>query len=178
LKPERKCPGCGVIFERGEGIENRYGVASPECWQAFNNLLAHERTQWNYPDVHRLIVDAYSVQHPQNFPLQKELGIAPRFIEASVQSVAIHLIALYFALGQKKELKEIAKLMGQVLSSGIELIPLIPPSSLGKLTIVDAPLTYSLEEYSAFAWKWAKDAYDSWSVHHPQIEAWVKKALS
>ena len=89
-------------FAENESSSHRYGVASTGCWQAFNELLALERMMWGYPGVHRLIVDAYSVQHPQNHELQTKLGISQRFIDASIQFVAIHLIALYYALVEKK----------------------------------------------------------------------------
>ncbi|GAB4229738.1 MAG: hypothetical protein Tsb0021_07630 [Chlamydiales bacterium] len=38
-----KCPGCGASFPEQDGAPHRYGVASSECWQAFNELLAKER---------------------------------------------------------------------------------------------------------------------------------------
>ena len=94
---ESICPGCGAIFPEGAFPPQRYGVASKECWQAFNTMLAKENMNFGYPEVHRLVVDAYAVQHPQNFELQKSLGISKRFVEASIQSIAVHLIALYIS---------------------------------------------------------------------------------
>ncbi|NGX26503.1 MAG: hypothetical protein K940chlam6_00426 [Chlamydiae bacterium] len=172
-----KCPGCGANFPNNESSPHRYGVASAGCWQAFNELLAHERMMWGYPDVHRLIVDAYSIQHPQNQELQKKLGISQRFIDASIQSVAVHLIALYFALTEKKKLNEISKLMDRILSKGAIFQALIPPKQLGKITIAYAPKGDSIEEYRDFAWKWAREAWTAWSQYHGQVEQWIDQYL-
>jgi len=172
-----QCPGCSARFPKAEGAENRYGVASQECWAAFNQMLAHERNSWGYPDVHRLVVDAYGIQHPQNFELQKQLGIEQRFIDASVQSVAIHLIALHFAIVEKKELKTISRLMSRILSNGAKFPVLTPPDDLGAITVVDAPYGESLEEYSRFAWGWANDAWSAWSAYHPEVKRWIEKYL-
>ncbi|GAB4229745.1 MAG: hypothetical protein Tsb0021_07640 [Chlamydiales bacterium] len=105
---------------------------------------------WGYPDVHRLIVDAYSVQHPQNAELQQKLDISKRFIDPSVQSVAVHLIALHFAFVEKKKLADISKLMDRILSAGATFEPLDPPQNLGKLTISDAPTGDNLDIYRQY----------------------------
>lgn len=172
-----KCPGCGAEFPPNESSPHRYGVASPGCWLAFNELLAHERLSWGYPDVHRLIVDAYSVQHPQNQELQKQLKISQRFIDASIQSVAIHLIALHFALVEKRKLPEISPLMDQILKKGTIFQPLTPPTDLGKITIADAPKTDNFEKYRAFAWAWAEEAWLAWSKEHSQVKPWINETF-
>jgi len=175
---ESICPGCGASFPKGDFAPNRYGVASPECWQAFNELLAQERMNWGYPEVHRLVVDAYSVQHPQNFELQKSLGISKRFIDASVQSVPVHLIALYLALREKKPLEKISASMDQILSKGATFEPLDSPDNLGEITIADAPDMSDYDTYSAFAWNWAKKAWGAWEHVHPQVKAWIQEYLN
>lgn len=172
-----KCPGCGAMFKESDNSFHRYGVSSSGCWQAFNELLAHERNLWGYPDVHRLVVDAYSVQHPQNFVLQRSLNISQRFIDASVQSVAVHLIALYFALVEKKKLKEISKFMDQILKNGAIFETLSPPENLGKLTIADAPYTHDIDGYRDFAWSWAQETWSAWSQYHEQVKLWINLFL-
>lgn len=172
-----RCFGCGVSFPKGEGIPNRYGVASPECWQTFNELLAHERTLWGYPDIHRLVVDAYAVQHPQHAALQKQLGVSKRFQDASVQSVAMHLIALHFALVQRKPLQEISGLMGRILSKGASFPPLLPPKEPYLITVADAPRDESLQAYTEFAWQWAEGAWEAWSHSHGQVKMWIAQYL-
>lgn len=172
-----RCWGCGAKFPKGDGVPNRYGVASGECWQAFNELLAHERTLWGYPDIHRLVVDAYAVQHPQNAEMQQMLGISKRFAEASVQSVAMHLIALHFALVERKPLKDISALMGRILSKDASFPPLLAPKEPGRLTVADAPKNESFEAYAEFAWQWAEGAWEAWSHSHGQVQMWISQYL-
>lgn len=168
-----KCPGCGAEFPVSETSFHRYGVASSGCWQAFNELLAHERMMWGYPDVHRLMVDSYSVQHPQNLDLQRKLGISQRFIDASIQSMAVHLVGLHFALVEKRKLNEISKLMSQIIQKHAPFEILDRPDNLGEITIKDAPLTENINEYRDFAWKWAEIAWSSWSKYHEQVKMWA-----
>ncbi len=171
------CPGCGAIYPKTDEPTDRYGVSSPGCWAAFNELQAHERTLFGYPDIHRLIVDFYAVQHPPNLEIQRHLNISQRLIDASIQSVAVHLIALHFALVDKVELPKIAKLMGRILSAGADFPLLDPPEHRGKVTVADAPMDNDLEKYRDFAWLWAQEAWEAWSAHHPQIKAWVQQPL-
>ena len=171
------CPGCGASFEEGDFAPQRYGVASPECWQAFNIMLAKENMNFGYPDVHRLVVDAYAVQHPQNFELQKKLGITKRFVEASIQSVAIHLIALYFALEEDQPLADIRHLMNQIIAVGAEFHPLEVPKSLGNLTILDAPGMQDFTAYEKFAWDWGETTWEAWAHAHGQVKEWILQYL-
>lgn len=113
----RNCPGCKVILPYQEGPYNRYGINSPECWAAFTELLAQESEHYGYPPAHRLIVDAYAVQHPPHLEHQLALKIEKRLIDASIQSIVIHLIALYAAFEEQKELLAISRIMDRVLTN-------------------------------------------------------------
>lgn len=174
-KEYRHCPGCKVTFAQQDGPMWRYGTNSPECWNVYTQLLAYGGEHFGYPDVHRLIVDAYMVQHPQNFELQKELNISQRFIDASVQSVAIYLLALYMAIEKKMELKKIAKSMAQILKQGAKFEPLEQPQLVGEITVANIAPEYTADEYNQFAWQWAQSAWDAWAPYHDTVEAWYKK---
>jgi len=76
-------PGCGGIFPDTDGPTHLYLGSSPGCWAVYSDVLAKEYGEYRYPEVHRLTVDAYAVQHP---------GTPSR---RSIQSVAVHLISLY-----------------------------------------------------------------------------------
>lgn len=135
----RACPGCNVVLSfQDYPADNRYGVVSPECRAAFDTILALEGERYDYPPAHRLIIDSYGVQHPPHREVQQQLGISERFIKASIQSVAIHLIALYCALEKKMELRSIAAVMDHVLTSmarqGIVFEELQAPADLGSQT--------------------------------------------
>lgn len=180
----RQCPGCHATFFQREDLilpdfgMIRYGVASPECQLVFNEILSKERVNYGYPSVHRLIVDSYGVQHPPHLDYQCQLGIDSRFIEASKQSVVIHLIALYAAIEGKKELSLIAPIMDKILTAlnrqGKNLQALTAPKDLGIIKAIDINKNINekttLKEYTEFAWQWAHSAWDAWKENHETIK--------
>ncbi len=192
-KEYRQCPGCKVTFTpvyaypglqarqaspgKQDGPMWRYGTNSSECWAVYTQLLAYEGEHFGYPDVHRFIVDAYMVQHPQNFELQKELNISQRFVDASVQWVAMHLLALYMAIEKKMELKKIAKSMAQILKQGAKFEPLDPPQSVGEITVANIAPEYTVDEYDKVAWQWAQSVWNAWALHHDTVRAWYEKYI-
>ncbi len=176
MDPKSTCPGCKASFTQEKELPlHKYGVMAPECWAAFNTLLGYEADNFGYPEEHRLTVDAYGVQHPQNLELQKQLGIKERLIQASVQSVGRHLIGLYCALEKKMDLLSISKVMGQVIKSGQELELLEPQESMGDITIANFSPDFSREEYSQFAWAWAQSAWNAWAHKHDLVRSWMEK---
>jgi hypothetical protein len=79
------CPGCGALLPPSDGPTHRYIGASPACWAIYSALGVGEPPV--APTMHgALLVDAYAAQHP---------GVAS---DQSIQSVAVHLIALYGVL--------------------------------------------------------------------------------
>src|SRR5689334_17173258 len=75
------CPGCGLVLAEHDGPTHAYIGASPACWAKYGELLVREFGELRNPEVHRLSVDTYAVQHP---------GVPER---RSIQSVAVHLMA-------------------------------------------------------------------------------------
>lgn len=178
-----QCFGCKAFFNKSDesmvryGV-GRYGVCIAECNNVFiNELLGYEQLSFGYPDVHRLVVDAYAVQHPQNPEMQKQLGIEPRFIAASIQSVTVHLIALYCAIELKMPLKQISKVMGNILNTGVkfENNPLTPPAQLGDITIANFSSDFTFEQYQDFAWRWARCVWNAWKKDHQKIKILYEK---
>lgn len=173
-----RCPGCKALFKEHEGPLWVYGVSSAGCWHAFTQLLGYERDVYGFPDENRLVVDAYAVQHPQNSELQKKLGISKRSIAASVQSVAVHLIALYCALEKKMPLKKVTQQMALLLFKGIVFEPLEPPADLGLITVADFSPDFTVEEYKEFACNWAHEAWNAWAPYHDTVRAWYVQYLA
>lgn len=172
-----QCPGCKAAFSSIDIpiAVHQYGVISPECWAAFLTLLVYESEHLGYPPEHRLVVDACAVQHPQNFELQKQLGIEERLVRASVQSVGRHLIGLYCALEIKMDLLSISQVMGHVITHADPLELLTPPANLGDITTADFSSDCTPEQYREFAWKWAQSAWDAWVPYHDTVRGWIKK---
>ncbi len=176
----RTCQGCKAIFPimknetpfiEGSSV-NRYGVSSPECIVTFCKILEKEQEWAGYPEIHRLFIDAYAVQHPPCIEYQKKLGINQRLIDASIQSIFVHLIALYLAFEKNMPLRNISKRIAYILDIGVKLesIELKPPNHLGDMTIVDIRKTANFKEYETMVWRWAKSAWDAWQEYHTIIE--------
>ena len=174
----RQCPGCKTKYLADDTLNItfgivRYGVSSQECQQAFNELLGKEAMEFGYPPVHRLIVDAYAVQHPPHSEYQHVLGIEKRFIEASIQSVVGHLFALYLAIEKQIPLLEISKYMSSFIffmdNSKTPWPFLTPPESVGIVMIADLMNATNAQEYDQLAWQWALSAWNAWSEHHNLI---------
>jgi hypothetical protein len=180
------CPGCSValpykpesIHYQTVGIA-RYGVASAECSEKFSEVLNYERELYGYPPAHRLIVDSYAVQHPPHAEIQAQRNIEERLIRASIQSISIHLLALYCALIKKIELKSIAKVMEKTLTNmaneKVEFKELTPPADLGKIKVdhIENQIIVcagNLEEYTKVAYAWAESSWDVWKDHHQNIK--------
>lgn len=181
-----KCPGCKTILPTSDyPADNRYGILSPECRHAFDEILVKEAELFGYSVVHRLIIDAYGVQHPPHIEVQEALHISQRFIYASIQSVAIHLIALYLAIEKKRALQEISKDMDRILTfmsqRKIVFEKLEPPIDLGKIRAIDVRnalytgAEISLDEYERLAWHWAYSAWSVWVPQHALVKQWYEK---
>lgn len=167
-----QCPGCKAEFPEMEGPIWQYGVTSPGCWQAYTTLLGYERDTLGFPEENRLIVDAYAIQHPQNLELQRSLGITQRLIDASIQSVAVHLIALYAAFEKGIPLTQITPLIARILTQKPQFEILEPPETLGSLTVKDFSTSMTKQEYQAFAYAWAQSAWQAWNIHHAKVKSW------
>ena len=175
-----QCPGCKVILPIQERIEHlqtvgfgRYGVASSECLSLMNKVFLKEY-ECGRPLKTRL--DAYAVQHPPHSEVQEKLGINPRLVAASKQSVAIHLLALYFMLEKKLELSEVATVMNRILASAqLENEELIPPANLGSITVVDVAQATTCEEHIKLVWDWSNSAWNAWSGYHDTVRGWYEK---
>ena len=154
------CFSCGALAPDIEGPTHKYMLSSPGCWALFGEILARDYTEYNYPPVHRLVVDAYAVQHPG------------KPIRQAIQSVAVHLIGLYLSLEKGMDAKNVTRAIGRATESSDRFFWLDPPEFVGALTVAQAVETGSLDEYDRLGRDWAKSAWEAWAVHHTQIRKW------
>jgi hypothetical protein len=157
----------------------QYGVSSQECQHAFNELLGKEAVDFGYPPVHRLLVDAHAVQHPPHREYQQKLGIEQRLMDASVQSIIVHLFALYLALEKKIPLSKISEYMSNFIhymdKQKIKWPELTPPDNVGVVMIPELMQAQNREEYNQLAWQWAQSAWNAWSDYHELIRQLYEK---
>ncbi len=176
----QQCPGCHAIFPYQEDLTQqnvgfaRYGVTSPECFEALNQVMANEYA-YDLPMCIRL--DAYGAQHPPHAEIQKQLCVNDRLIAASQQSVVIHLIALYLMVEKKIELSKVSQIMARILISGVALEheAFTPPEDLGSITVQDVLKATTREEHIRLIWQWSESAWKAWAKDHQRIRELYEK---
>lgn len=163
------CPGCLAHLPAIGGPTHRYIGASGACWDLFAGLSNGGEPPLAPGPLNGLLVDAYAVQHP---------GVPS---DQSIQSVAVHLLALYGILD--KELSPELALTIR-LKAVNERTPkhgrfhwLIPPDFSGSITVADiaaqptpAARTELLQRYIQEVWaRWAalhRDTIINWFEQH------------
>lgn len=158
------CPGCGAVTSLVAGPAHRYMGASPGCWARFGEVLAREYSDPAYAGVHRITVDAYAAQHPGK--------PSPR----SIQSVAVHLLGLYWALEKQLPLAEVTQRIGRAVRAGKHYGHfrwLEPPFPLGAVTVFDVAEAQSPQTHAVLVKKWAHVVWLAWAPHHNQIRNWA-----
>ncbi len=142
------CPSCGA----------RLG-GRDECQAAFDALSAQA---WTIPArgaVHNLVVDAYAMQHPEEYG-------------RSAKSYAAHLTALCCGIEHPKNQK-LYWAIGRWLDgrANVEKPALLSPR--GRLTIADVSTTASDTEYQSLVRRWASDVWSAYAVQHDLARAWL-----
>ena len=191
----QECFGCkGIYLKRSDvkpyqqyGIA-RYGVAIPECMAAMSEVLVKESELYGYPQpAHRLIVDAVGLQHPPHREIQEKLGISSRFIDASIQSIWIHGLALYCFFEQEMLAGKVVLIMKKTLDAigkaGHTFSELKSPYDLGRIKMLDInkmvmEKELTLKEYTQLAYKWAQSVWDAWENQHDAFSALYKDCAS
>lgn len=154
------CLSCGALAPEMEGPTHKYLLASPGCWALYGEILARDYSEYNYPPVHGLVVDAYAVQHPGQ-PVRQ-----------AIQSVAVHLIGLCLSLEKGMESKKVTQAIGRATKFSDQFVWLDPPGNLGAITVADVVKAKTLEEYDRLGRAWAGSAWEAWTVHHARIRKW------
>jgi hypothetical protein len=155
------CLGCGALVPDIDGSSHEYMLAAPGCWSLFNQVAVQQYEVASF-DLRRMAVDAYAVQHP---------GTTDR---RAVQSVAVHLISLYFVLERGLTPTEATDKMRVALMDKSRFVWLKPPPSLGEITVVDVVNITDPTEHEAIVKRWARSAWEAWGEHHDQIRKWAK----
>ena len=157
-----KCSGCDALVMDIAGPVHKYIGAVAGCWNIYGKVLNREYGEYNYPDIHRLTVDAYSVQHPGN---ESHL---------TTQSVAVHLLGLYFSLVESLSGNSKLELIKMAMLQKEKFYWLTPPDFPGKLTIVDVYKTKNIQDHEKLVNLWAADVWNSWSEHHQVVKNWAR----
>jgi hypothetical protein len=121
------------------------------CRNRFNELLARDYSDLRYFSVHRLFVDVYSLQHPDEFC-------------ASAKSLAAHLAGLCAILeGQTSSASGSADLRAW-LDGPSDLTKPEIPGQRGVITIGDLPTDADPPNWAAAVRRWGEE---TWKVYEP-----------
>jgi hypothetical protein len=161
------CPDCQALVPETDGPTHPYIGANPGCWGIYGEVLAREYGDHpKFQNVHRLTVDAYAVQHP---------GKPER---RSIQSINVHLVALYLMLEKRMTPTQVTQAMGRLIEECAESFEwLEPPAELGKVKVTSVWLAETPEEHARTVQVWARSCWDAWSAHHPRIAALAERVL-
>jgi hypothetical protein len=147
-----RCPSCTAPLGGRDG-----------CQAEFDRLNALAWTSPARAGVHNLVVDAYAMQHPE------EYGKSPK-------SYIAHLTALAFAAehaGDPRDYWKIARaLEGRVT---LDKPPLI--TSRGAMTIADVGAAASDQEHQERVHLWGRAVWDAYRDQHTLARQWLEMAL-
>lgn len=152
--PLSKCSGCGLEIAGG-----REG-----CQALFDELLARQFADQEYSRLHRLMVDAYCLQHAEEYC-------------ASAKSLMAHLGGACCAFEHGNEPG-----VHQSLLRSLNGAPAIerPPTPVfrGGITIADLSSVFDPDSYLHTIEKWARSVWESYAALHPFARQWIEKAIS
>lgn len=163
------CPGCGAVLPRSPGPLHRYLGASPACWEIFSRLNNAGQPPIAPDPANALLIDAYAVQHPG------------RPSDQSIQSVAVHLLALFGVFAGRIGPEQAVWLRRRVLREGP--VPkhkrfrwLTPPPFTDSLTIADVAAGPNPEARAELARRYVADVWTRWeATHGPTIAEWYER---
>jgi hypothetical protein len=131
------------------------------CQDTFDGLIALSYTDLRRGAAHQLLVDAYSMQHPEEYG-------------RSAKSYAAHLMRLCCGVelnGDPGIYAAIPRwLNGRVDIDKPELV-----KARGTLTVLHTAVA-PVEEYAACIRSWAKDVWDAYSTQHALARRWLDAA--
>lgn len=137
------CEDCGAVV-----VEGKAG-----CLKLFEEILAREFSDYRYGKIHRLTVDAYSLQHPERYM-------------RSGKSFVAHLTGMYAAL-EAEDALAINQMVQKWLSTNLKIEkPARLPEQKGNLTITSIHSAVDAEEHGKRVQEWAQDVWSAWSEHH------------
>lgn len=155
------CPGCGAEIPDPGGVTPPGETTSPGCWSAYGDVLAREYGEWGNPPIHRLMQDAYAVQHAGDASSQ------------AVQSLGMHLISLHLSLERGIEAARIPRELGRAVADPSEFHWLEPPTVGNWLTILDVSGARDLRDHTSRVQRWAQSVWEAWSQHHETVRRWA-----
>lgn len=150
-----RCEDCGAVVAKG-----RVG-----CLQLFEEILAKEFSDYRYGRIHRLTVDAYSLQHPDKYM-------------RSGKSFAAHLTGMCAAI-EREDVLSTNQVVQKWLSSNPHIQkPAHIPEQRGALTIAYIHSAAASDEHVKRVREWARDVWAAWAEHHDLARRLIAEATA
>ena len=160
------CPGCAAPVGNSAPCSHPYLAASAECWEAYGMLLALETERWGYPDAHRLVVDAYSAQHP-----------GPGQDRRDRQSIFVHLASICLIVEFGSSSRRGLDLIRRMTRGSRCQYPALTRHGPGGLDLRHAWEATDLKDYQARSEQWATAVWESYGPSQPVIRQTVASLL-
>jgi hypothetical protein len=147
------CEDCGAVAAEGKA----------GCLKLFEEVIAREFSDYSYGKIHRLTVDAYSLQH------------AERYMRSG-KSFAAHLTGIYAAL-ESEDAVTVNQKMRKWLDANPKIEkPVELPRRSGKLTIAFVHNAADADEHCRRVREWAQEVWSAWREHHALAKQLIDSA--
>ena len=149
------CAGCGRMVEGG----------TAGCRALFESLLGRDFSDPRFFASHRLFVDVYALQHPDEYC-------------RSAKSLAAHLCGLCLILEQGASAATGAVALRAWLDGPRALDKPPIPSDRGAITLGDLAGIDDPAAWRAALKRWAASTWEAWRDLHPVARTWVADAVA
>lgn len=147
------CPGCGSA-EGGEA-----------CRARFDEAVARDFGDPDFFSVHRMLVDTYCLQHPDDFCV-------------SAKSLAAHLTGLCLILEEGASAAAGAAFLRDWLDGERALDKPAVPAERGRTILADLAGIGAPSAWRHAVRRWADSTWDAYSELHPLARRWAAEARS
>ena len=156
------CVGCqALVPDLPElcGPAHTYLGTSPGCWQVYGEVSARALPTMT---IRGLLTDTYMVQHP---------GTPSR---QSIQSVARHLLGLYWALERGQSFEHAVQVMRRAPADQFRWLD---PPGTWPFTVVDLAAASDQDVLVEQIRHWAQVTWEAWHPHHQTIRQWAEHSF-
>ncbi|MDQ6788640.1 MAG: DUF5946 family protein [Acidobacteriota bacterium] len=152
---EPVCESCRAVVTEGK----------TGCRKLFEDVLVKDYSDYRYAKTHRLMVDAYSLQHPEEYML-------------SGKSFAAHLTGMYVAL-EGEESSNANRTVQKWLSGNPQIDkPVALPKERGDIKITYVHSATGAEEHQSRVREWANSVWSAWSEYHDLAKLLISEATA
>jgi hypothetical protein len=152
---KQPCEGCGLEIEHG----------TAGCQALMDQLLARDFSDIRFFRMHRLMVDTYSLQHPDRYG-------------ASAKSLAAHLTGLCHLVEERGDRAMGSQELRRWLDGARKLEKPALPAFRGALTVADVVELQDPVAYAEATERWARTTWEAYKELHELARSWIREAHS